>query len=1095
MTIKLRQILSCMLVALLLVSAAVLPANAVTDNTQSTGAYYNENEGYATYSGNDLGATYTKTATTFKVWAPTATAVVLNRFKTGSDSEAGSGSLGTVALTKNTSNGVWSVTVNGDLNKTYYTYNVTVAGKTNETQDVYSTAVGVNGDRSMVVDLSQTNPDGWASDRNVRVTHQSDAVIWEIQVRDFSISETSGISAENRGKYLAFTESGTKVNSSGTVSTCVDYLVSQGVNYVHLNPVYDFATVDESKLSTPQYNWGYDPKNYNAPDGSFSTDPFHGEVRIKEFKEMVKALHDRGIGVIMDVVYNHVYSTNNSCFQKTVPNYYYRMKNATTFGDSTDLGHVMASDKTMYRKYMIDSVSYWVNEYHVDGFRFDLMGCHDITTMNNMRTALDNIDSKIIMYGEPWPGYSGWSSDNNCIPQSEWCIPANASKISTRVSLFNGTYRDALKGSPDNADKGYIQGDTSKIWDVRSGMLAGSSATFSAWARQPSQVVTYNSAHDNYTLWDKLLASNASTSYDGTDDYLLRENKLSAALVFTSQGIPFTVAGEEFARTKRGDKNSYKSADSINRLDWTRQTKYADLLAYYKGLKEIRRNYSPFRDPSLASINTTYLVDNGSALGYTIRNTTSNAANEWGTVAVLVNPTTTTQALTLQMNGGTMPSSWVVVANGEKAGLTNLGTISGSSITIPARSSYVLVDSSSFSKLTADKNVLKTVTVKHVDLSTGSVLKTTTSPHLVGSKYKTTADSALLLDYNLANTTGTPTGTVTGDVTVTYSYSKDAVSSYNLTVKYVNSTGGTLAPTESIRLKEGSEYTTEPQVISGYELNTDNLPTNIIGTLSVDTTVTYVYKIVPSQQLKVHYYNKNNWATPYIYAYDDSTTPETKLLGLWPGAAMTSEGGGWWTYPTINVAKASVIFTNAATGSTKAQEPAENQPGYEVSGEVWIDNSAVSFGTRVVVSYVDTEGNKLTNDAVVTGTKVTSSSTYTTNGISGHGTPVAIIGGATGPWSIDIKNVIYVYPVLTGPTITYVRGDANGDGTVDLYDVLAVQKHLARIAVLTGTNKLAADVDSNTGDVDLNDVVYIQRYVAAFPNIYNIEATVTVAQP
>lgn len=690
---KARKLLAALLCLLMATSVIMLPTQAAVTGEETTG-YTNSTEPYSTYNGSDLGATYTKAATTFKVWAPSATKVQIKRYTTGSDAEAGAAVIETKDMTKDAASGVWSIKINGDLNGTYYTYLVTVNGKTNETQDVYSVATGVNGERSMVIDLGTTDPEGWSEDSHQLVKNQTDAVIWEVQVRDFSISSSSGVSDAHKGKYLAFTESGTKVNGTDDISTCVDYLVKQGVNYVHLNPVYDYGSVDETKLNIPQYNWGYDPVNYNVPEGSYSTDPYNGAVRIREFKQMVQALHDRGIGVIMDVVYNHTYSTA-SCFEKTVPGYYYRM-NGSTFLNGSGCGNVTASDKTMFRKYITDSVKYWAEEYHIDGFRFDLMGCHDITTMNQVRTTLDAIDRRIIVYGEPW--MADWNS--NGIANSQACIMDNASKVSERVGMFNDKIRNALKGGTDDATKGYIQGSTTETNAIKAGMMGGGSSTWGKWSRQPSQCVTYNSAHDNLTLWDKIIKSNGLANYDTTSDSVLSQNRLSAAIVLTSQGIPFYLAGEEFARTKQGDHNSYNSSDNINQIDWTRVQRYSGLVDYYKGLMKIRANYSPFRDPTSVSDNTTYFVENGSAIGYTIQNKTANAANEWGTVAVLTNNTTSAKSITLKVQSAyTLPSSWVIVANGTQAGTESLGT-TGSTVSVPARSAMVLVDAASFAKVT-----------------------------------------------------------------------------------------------------------------------------------------------------------------------------------------------------------------------------------------------------------------------------------------------------------------------------------------------------------------------------------------------------------
>ena len=856
MIMRFKRILSMLLVATMAASAVVTSSGVSTD--QYSSGYSNQTSSYATYSGDDLGATYSKDSTTFKVWAPSASSVSLKMYKTGSDSESGAGELGTQTMSKDNSTGVWSVTVSGDLNGVYYTYLVTVNGTTNETQDVYSTATGVNGNRSMVIDLDSTDPEGWSSDTHVLYDEQTDANIWEVQVRDFSISDTSGVNDAYQGKYLAFTQGGTKLNGSEDISTCVDYLVEQGVKYVHLNPVYDYGSVDETKLDTPQYNWGYDPVNYNVPEGSYSTDPYNGEVRIKEFKQMVQALHDRGIGVIMDVVYNHTYTTD-SCFEKTVPGYYYRM-NGSTFLNGSGCGNVTASDKTMYRKYMIDSVMYWAEEYHIDGFRFDLMGCHDITTMNQIRASLDTIDDRILIYGEPW--MADWNS--NGISQSSACIMDNAGSVSERVAMFSDKIRNALKGGTDDATTGYIQGSTTVTNDIKAGMMGGSSSTFGKWAKQPSQCVTYNSAHDNLTLWDKILKSNGSTDYDGTNSTFLAQNKLSAAIILTSQGIPFYLAGEEFARTKYGDHNSYSSPDSINQIDWSRVSKYQNLVEYYRGLMLIRDCYSPFTDSTTTSVNSTYFVESGSVIGYTIQNKTPNAANEWGTVAVLTNNTSSARSITL-MGQSALPSSWVIVANGDKAGLESLGTISGSTISVPARSAMILVDEASWNRCNIQEPSYFTVTTNHVNKNTGEVIKTTEATYKEGTTYRTAPDSDVLFDYILdGEADGETTGTVTQNKTVTYYYVPDTVASFTLTTKFVDQNGESIAPENTQKLKDGSEYTTEFKTIAGYELDTTKLPGNAAGTISANTTVTYVYKVATYEPLKIHYYNSNGWSRVHL---------------------------------------------------------------------------------------------------------------------------------------------------------------------------------------------------------------------------------------
>ncbi|MEE1282647.1 MAG: alpha-amylase family glycosyl hydrolase, partial [Acutalibacteraceae bacterium] len=404
----LKKLIAVALSAVMAGSLAVSSATATVTNESKSGAYYNSSDSYATYSGNDLGFTYSPQSTTFKVWAPLASNAKVNLYATGSDSEEGAKNLGTHSMKKDSSNNVWSVTVQGDLKNIYYTYSITNNGTTRETQDVYSLATGVNGNRSMIVDLDSTDPEGWDTDKHVLFNNAQEAVVWEVHVRDFSIDDSSGVSSENKGKYLAFTEGGTKLNSDTSedaISTGIDYLVKSGINCVQLMPVYDFVSVDETVTGDPtNRNWGYDPMNYNVPEGSYSTNPYNGNTRITEFKQMIQALHDRGISVVMDVVYNHTYSTEDSCFHKTVPGYYFRQTSSSVYSNGAGCGNETASDKQMYRKYMIDSVLYWAKEYHIDGFRFDLMGIHDITTMNEIRNKLDNLYSdgsgqKILMYG------------------------------------------------------------------------------------------------------------------------------------------------------------------------------------------------------------------------------------------------------------------------------------------------------------------------------------------------------------------------------------------------------------------------------------------------------------------------------------------------------------------------------------------------------------------------------------------------------------------------------------------------------------------------------------------------------------------------
>lgn len=650
----------------------------------STTAFYsNKPENYNTYDGNDLGFTYTPECTTFKVWAPSAEQVLLKLYTTGSYYEEGAQVLGIKQMLYDASTGVWSATVDGDLNKIYYTYVIKTAKGTQETQDVYSKAVGVNSKRSEVVDLAQTNPEGWENDGHILVDKPNDAIIWEIHVRDFSSSDTSGVSKEHRGKFLAFTERGTVIPFTN-FPTCVDYLKQLGITHIQINPAFDFGSVNE--ITGVDYNWGYDPVNYNVPEGSYATDPYHGEVRIREFKEMVKSLHKEGIGVIMDVVYNHVYSAVDSPFEKTVPGYYFRMQDGK-FLNSSGCGNVTASDKTMFRKFMIDSLRYWTEEYHIDGFRFDLMACHDIETMNLIREELDKIDTRLLIYGEPWTANDG----ENGISGEDCSNKSNAKKLSNRIGMFNDDMRHGIKGGSDDDSKGFIQGSTHSAYNVIAGMMGASSVTFGNWANEPSQCITYASAHDNLSLWDKILKSNWCTDYDTTDKLYVTQNKLAAVLILASLGIPFWMAGEEFARTKYGDHNSYKSPDSINSINWTRTIRYKELVDYYRGLIKIRKSFSPLRDNTTKAVNDGYIVYNGQSISLTMKNDTEG---EWKMISVIIN--NSEQPCTPQIKSQyELPKGWYVVANGEEASDEAICKFDPEK-PMPPRTALIIVDAESY---------------------------------------------------------------------------------------------------------------------------------------------------------------------------------------------------------------------------------------------------------------------------------------------------------------------------------------------------------------------------------------------------------------
>jgi len=634
------------------------------------------------YDGNDLGATYAKDKTGFKVWAPTASEVSLNLYEQGD----GDNLIETIPMTAG-EKGTWFCEKTGDLNGTYYTYSIKTNNKVNEAVDLYARTTGVNGNRGMVVDLESTNPEGFENDVRPAFEKDTDAVIYEIHVRDLSSDASSGIT--NTGKFLGFTETGTK-NADG-LATGIDHIKELGVTHVQILPSFDYATVDETKLDTPQFNWGYDPKNYNVPEGSYSTDPYHGEVRINEMKQMVQAFHANGLRVNMDVVYNHTFNIEDSYFQKTVPDYFYR-KVGDSYSNASACGNETASDRAMVRKYIVDSVVYWAKEYHIDGFRFDLMAVHDIDTMNAVRAALDEIDPSIMVYGE------GWTGGDCAIPSSKQALKANISKME-RVGAFSDDIRDGIKGSVfDVLDKGFVNGKEGMEESIKFGVVAATphpqvilsknEKGSKSWAGQPGQSINYISCHDNLTFWDKLALSNAEDS----EETRIKMNKLGSAIVLTSQGVPFFQAGEEMLRSKPSatvedgfDENSYASPDSTNSIKWSEKAKVSDTYEYYKGLIALRKAHRAFRMATSAEIQENIVFMSGldaNVVGYTISNNANGDTAEKITVIFNANE----KPVDVQLPAGT----WDICVNGTAAGTASLGTASGS-VSVEGISAMVLV--------------------------------------------------------------------------------------------------------------------------------------------------------------------------------------------------------------------------------------------------------------------------------------------------------------------------------------------------------------------------------------------------------------------
>ena len=546
---------------------------------------------YPVYNGNDLELTYSPQSSKFRVWSPAADEVKLLLFDSGSE-----GSAYEMKDMKRSKNGTWITKVDGDLKGKFYTFQVKVGEQwLDETPGMWVKAVGINGKRAAVVDMKETSPEGWENDKHVLPENVTDAVIYEVHMRDFSISPTSGI--QNKGKFLAFTEKGTK-NAAGQ-ATGIDHLKELGITHVHLLPSYDYASIDETKLNENKYNWGYDPQNYNVPEGGYSTDPANPVTRIKEFKQMVQSLHSEGIGVIMDVVYNHTYVGEDSHLNLLVPGYFYRFNEDGTWSNASGCGNETASDRAMMRKFIVESVVHWATEYHVDGFRFDLMGIHDIETMNAIRAALDKVNPKIIIYGE------GWTAAASPLGEEKRAVKKNVSQLNG-IAVFSDDIRDALKGKWTNEFPGFVAGRDSLENAIKFAVAASTDFpgvtnkklvhTDKPYATSPTQIINYASCHDDMCLVDKLRSRKPAGA---TDTEIQKFNKLAQTVVFTAQGIPFIFAGEEVYRDKKGVNNTYESPDSINQIDWNNKTTYNDIFTYYQGLIALRKAHPAFRMTSL----------------------------------------------------------------------------------------------------------------------------------------------------------------------------------------------------------------------------------------------------------------------------------------------------------------------------------------------------------------------------------------------------------------------------------------------------------------------------------------------------------------
>lgn len=650
---------------------------STTISCQSVKKEYTSFEEYPIPEGKLVEMEYSPIETKFTLWAPTAEEVRVLLYDSGNEGSA----YQTLSLEMG-EDGIWNTSIKEDLKGKFYTFNVKVNGKwLGDTPGIMAKAVGVNGKRAAVIDLRSTDPEGWANDVRPLLKDYADIIVYEMHHRDFSLDSVSGI--RNKGKFLALTELGT--TTSQGEKTGIDHLKELGVTHVHILPSYDYASVDESKPDKAQYNWGYDPQNYNVPDGSYSTDPYKPDVRIKEFKQMVQALHKAGIRVVLDVVYNHTFNTEESNFERTVPGYFYRQTKDGKPANGSGCGNETASDRAMMRKYMVESVLYWINEYHIDGFRFDLMGIHDIETMNEIRAAVDKIDPSIFIYGE------GWAASAPQLDQEELAMKANIHKM-PRIAAFSDEMRDGLRGGWDDDRKGaFLIGQPGHEMSIKFGLVGAvkhpqvinDSVNYSKepWALQPTQMISYVSCHDDMCLADRLKA----TMPDATDEERASLHKLAETFVFTSQGVPFIFAGDEMMRDKKGIHNSYNSPDSINTIDWRNKTIHHDVFDYVRELITLRKNHPAFRmgDADKVRQYMEFLPVEGSNLVAFILKDNANG-DSWKNIIVAFNSRKEPAKLSIPAG------RYTIVCKDGKIKQSGMGQVSGNEIIVPARSAMII---------------------------------------------------------------------------------------------------------------------------------------------------------------------------------------------------------------------------------------------------------------------------------------------------------------------------------------------------------------------------------------------------------------------
>ncbi len=665
MNYKISNILAATLVAGSSVCAAA--------QNESDAKYTN----WPTYNGEDLELTVDNKGTHFTLWSPEAQAARVMLYNTDRNTSA----FDTLYMAKG-DQGTWRASVARQLYGKFYTFSIKHNGKwLAETPGVWAKAVGTNGQRAAIIDFSTTNPEGWADDKGPKVDNITDVVIYEMHHRDFSVAPSSGI--VHKGKFLALTEPGT-TNPEG-LSTGIDHLKELGITHVHILPSYDYNSVDEANLPSNQYNWGYDPYNYNVPEGSYSTDPANPSARVREMKQMIKALHDAGIGVVMDVVYNHTANNDDSNFSLTAPGYYYRHRPDGSYSDASACGNETASERKQMGDYIVNSVKYWADEYHIDGFRFDLMAIHDTETMNRVATELKKINPSIFVYGE------GWTAGDSPLPVEQRALKENVSKMDG-IAVFSDDIRDAIKGHYSNAtDRGFATGKPGNEETVKIGIVAstahpqvdyskGNNSKF-AYAASPKMIINYVSCHDDLTLTDKLAKSMTGSSEADRQ----RAARLAQTIVFTSQGTPFMFAGEEIFRDKKGVHNSYKSPDSINAIDWTLKSKNADQFNYYKELIALRKAHPAFRMTTAEEIAKNIVFDKVNVpnlISYSIKNNANG--DEWKEIKLVFNGSEETREVKIPKG------NWIVIARDGQINANGLGSTRGGKMTVEPTSAFIL---------------------------------------------------------------------------------------------------------------------------------------------------------------------------------------------------------------------------------------------------------------------------------------------------------------------------------------------------------------------------------------------------------------------